>query len=328
MKRMVIFFALLGAVLAGCDAEMAQLRRVADVAENSPEDAYYMLDSLDRSAFSELGQARYDYLQAYTFYRNFYFLDDDSHSALSRACLYFEEHGPAMDRMKAWELMGTAETASGRYNVGLVSFRKAQDVALQMQRSRQRAEMTVMLLVAVFATLILYFRARKIQAEKQLLAEKEEAERTMSIAEDLQARLHQMESATSVKAFGADILDRLCEQYYVYEGTSNLQPKILREVRSVVEGLRNDPVERQKLEDSLNLRYDGVMTRLRAAFPSLKEEDYLLYMFTAAGFSSTTVSTLLGREKTAVYNRLYRLKERIKASDSPDAPFLLSRLEK
>ncbi len=275
-----------------------------------------------RADLSERGQAEYDYLKAYAFYRSFFFLDDESMGALSRACLWFEAHGHGVDRMKAWELMGTAQTASGHHKLGLVSLKKAQSVALEIQRSRQRAEMTILLLVAVFATLILYLRARKIQAEKQLMAEREEAERTMSIAEDLQARLNQM----SLKNYG--VLDRLCEQYYVYEGTSNLQPKILREVRSIVEGLRSDPAEQKKLEDSLNARQDGVMRRLRTAFPGLKEEDYLLYLFTASGFSSTTVSTLLGRDKSVVYNRLYRLKERLKASDSPDAPFLLAALEK
>ena len=311
-------------LLFSCSGEKKQLGRIASMAENDPESAFLQLDSLSRADLSERGQAEYDYLKAYTFYRSFFFLDDESMSALSSACLWFEAHGRGVDRMKAWELMGTAQTAAGNHNLGLVSLRKAQSVAMDIQRSRQRAEMTILLLVAVFATLVLYFRARRIQAEKQLLLEREEAEKTMSIAEDLQARLHIMEQTGS----GAKMLDRLCEQYYVYEGTSNLQPKILREVRSIVEGLRSDPAEQKKLEDSLNARYNGVMRRLRAAFPSLKEEDYLLYLFTASGFSSTTVSTLLGRDKPQVYNRLYRLKERLKASDSPDAPDLLAVLER
>jgi len=314
-------FAVILLVLAvSCSAERKQLRGMEELLEVDPASVYLSLDSLDRATMSERGQAEYDYLQAASFYNSFYFLDDESSVALSRACLWFEEHGPAIDRMKAWELMGTAQTVAGNHKLGLVSFRKAQSVAMEIQRSRQRAEMSVLLLVAIFATLVLYFRARKIQAEKQLMAEREEAERTMSIAEDLQARLHALESGGDS---GADMLDRLCEQYYVYEGTTNLQPRILKEVRSIVEGLRSDPVEQKKLEDKLNGRYDNVMVRLRAAFPSMKEEDYLLYLFTASGFSSTTVSTLLGREKPQVYNRLYRLKERIKGSGEADARFFL-----
>lgn len=314
-------FAVILLVLAvSCSPEREMLRGLADLMEKDPLEAFVSLDSLDTGNLSERGQAELDYLKAAIFYRNFYFLDDDSSAGLTRACLWFEEHGPAMDRMKAWELMGTVQTASGKHKLGLVSLKKAQSVALEILRWRQRVEMTALFLIAVLATLVLYFRARRIQAEKQLMEERAEAERTMSVAEDLQARLHALEQGSDS---GADMLDRLCEQYYVYEGTSNLQPKILKEVMSIVDGLRSDPAEQKKLEEKLNRRYDNVMVRLRAAFPSLKEEDYLLYLFTASGFSSATVSTLLGREKPQVYNRLYRLKERIKASGETDASFFL-----
>lgn len=176
----------------------------------------------------------------------------------------------------------------------------------------------LLFITAVLATLVLYFWARKVQLEKQLLEEREENERILSIAEDLKARL---------KDKSLDTLDRLCEQYYIYEGTENLQPKILKEVRSIVEGLRNDPSVQRSLEQSLNSRYDGVMTKLRQAFPSWKEEDYLLFMFTAEGFSSTTISTLLEKDKPYVYNRVYRIKERIKQSDTTHRSDLLAVLE-
>ena len=176
----------------------------------------------------------------------------------------------------------------------------------------------LLFITAVLATLVLYFWARKAQLEKQLIEEREENERILSIAEDLKARL---------KDKSLDTLDRLCEQYYIYEGTENLQPKILKEVRSIVEGLRNDPTVQRSLEQSLNSRYDGVMTKLRQAFPAWKEEDYLLFMFTAEGFSSTTISTLLEKDKPYVYNRVYRIKERIKQSNTTHRSALLAVLE-
>ena len=178
------------------------------------------------------------------------------------------------------------------------------------------------------STLVLYFWARKSQMEKLLLQEKQENERILSAAEELRSSLSRLQSKNAAKpAFaGLDTLDRLCEQYYVYEGTSSLQPKILKEVRSIVEGLRSDERVRKQLEQSLNASSDDVMKRLRAAFPKWKEEDYSLYLFTAAGFSSTTISTLLEKDKPYVYNRLYRLKERLRPS--PDGEFFLSVLEK
>ena len=124
------------------------------------------------------------------------------------------------------------------------------------------------------------------------------------------------------------MLDRLCQQYYVYEGTDNLQPRIVKEVRSVVEGLRTDAAMQRSLEQALNEQNNQVMEKLRAFFPRWKEEDFLLYLFTASGFSSTTLSTLLEKDKPYIYNHLYRLKERIKVSGSPDRDLFLACLER
>jgi hypothetical protein len=183
----------------------------------------------------------------------------------------------------------------------------------------------LLLVTAVLATLVLYFWARKAQLEKQLMEEREENERVMSIAEDLQARLGALRQRSPGRQF--DTLDRLCEQYYIYEGTDNLQPRILKEVRSIVEGLRADEGVQKQLEQALNENSDNVMVKLRNAFPKMKQEDYLLFLFVASGFSSTTISTLLEKDKPYVYNRVYRLKERIKASECVDKCLFLAFLE-
>lgn len=186
-------------------------------------------------------------------------------------------------------------------------------------------------ITAVLATLVLYFWARKAQLEKQLLEEREENERMLSTAEDLRSRLRSLErrqGKNKASLSGLDTLDRLCEQYYVYEGTDNLQPRILKEVRSIVEGLRSDPSAQKSLEQALNESADNVMVKLREAFPKWKEEDFLLYLFAASGFSSTTISTLLEKDKPYVYNRLYRLKERIKSAAPEQGELFLDCLEK
>jgi hypothetical protein len=198
------------------------------------------------------------------------------------------------------------------------------------RNSRLRLGGIILFLMAVLATLILYFHARKSQNQKLLLEEKAETEKYMSIAEDLQTRISDIQSKSgskpadsSYKMSGLDALERLCEQYYVYEGTDNLQPKILKEVRSIIEGLRNDPSVKANLEKTLDDTKEGVMKRLRAAYPKWKEEDFTLYAFTASGFSTTTISTLLSKDKAYIYNRVYRLKGRISSSSSPDKDFFL-----
>ena len=194
------------------------------------------------------------------------------------------------------------------------------------EKERAKVANLAMLIAAILATLVLYFWARKVQTEKELIVQKEENDRLLSAAEELRSRLGAIIKNEKKTGGSLDALDRLCEQYYVYEGTDNLQPRILREVRSIVEGLRSDSSVQKSLEQSLNSRYSDVMTHLRTSFPSWKEEDFLLYCFAASGFSSTTISTLLEKDKPYVYNRIYRIKERIKNSDTTDKELFLSLL--
>jgi len=74
-----------------------------------------------------------------------------------------------------------------------------------------------LLITAILATLVLYLWARKALLEKQLLQEREQNERILSTAEDLKARLGALQQRSQDRRF--DTLERLCEQYYIYEGT-------------------------------------------------------------------------------------------------------------
>ena len=324
--RLAYLFLLL--LACSCERGNPALRSAERVVEDHPDSALYILDGVSRvDLATDREKAEFDFLNAEAFYRTYFFLDDATEAGLERACFYFEENGPAMERMRAWELMGTVQTAVGRYGSGMVSFRKAGAVAREIERSRSHLATLALLVAAILSTLVLYFWARKSQTERLLTEKQAENERYMSAAEDLRARLSSLQADRS-KLGGLDTLDRLCEQYYVFEGTSNLQPRILGEVRSIVEGLRSDAKVQKNLEQSLDQRTDGVMRRLRSVFPKWKDEDFLLYLFTASGFSATTISTLLEKDKPYVYNRLYRIKERIKASGTPDREDFLAWLER
>ena len=327
VKRMVAYL-LPALLLLSCGREHPVLHQVGGLVEVRPDSALGLLEAIPRESLAtDRERAEYDCLRADAFYRNYFFLDEASEAALSRACLYFDANGPALSRLKAWELAGAAQTAAGRYGSAMASFRKASAIARDIDRSRSRRGMLALLVAGVLATLVLYFWARKIQAERLLAEKQAENERYLSAAEDLQSRLSALQ-ADRPRPGGTDTLDRLCEQYYVFEGTSNLQPRILGEVKAIVEGLRSDVKVQKNLEQALDARSGGVMKRLRAAFPKWRDEDFLLYLFTASGFSATTISTLLEKDKPYVYNRLYRLKERLRALPEPDRSDFLACLGK
>ena len=108
------------------------------------------------------------------------------------------------------------------------------------------------------------------------------------------------------------ILSRLCEQYYIYEGSDKLQKKIIAEVEDIINELRYDDEANAEFEALLNSRQNNIMSRFRNEHPTLKEKDYRLYSYLAAGLSATTIAVLLGKDKSVVYNRISRLKKVIK----------------
>lgn len=108
------------------------------------------------------------------------------------------------------------------------------------------------------------------------------------------------------------ILERLCEQYYVYEDTDKFQKKIIQEVREIIDEMRNAPEAMKELEQWLNLTQEDVVARLRLSHPELKEEEIRLFCYIQAGFTPTMMSVLLRKDKSVVYNRVSRLKAKIR----------------
>ena len=131
-----------------------------------------------------------------------------------------------------------------------------------------------------------------------------------------QSRNLQNEETVTTPPFPANsnfsILERLCEQYYVYEDTDKLQKKIIQEVSEIIDELRKDPKTQSDLEAWLNATQDNVVSKLRADHPEFKEEEIRLFCYISAGFTPTMMSVMLKKDKSVVYNRVSRLKAKIK----------------
>lgn len=108
------------------------------------------------------------------------------------------------------------------------------------------------------------------------------------------------------------ILERLCEQFYIYENSEKFQKKIIQEVREIINELRNDSKVQKELEQWLNQTQDDVVSKLRASHPKLKEEDIKLFCYLQARFTPTMISVLLRKDKSIIYNRVSRLKAKIR----------------
>ena len=259
-------------------------------------------------------------------YRSYQVNANEGKSEEALKCL--EEYVRYTDKQQYERMKKSAANAEKEY------FRQQSELA-SARADSFRMEMLVIaaLALALVFSVTGFLRYRNLETSKRLEEEKAETEKYMSLAEELQTK---MKAAESQKAPAekrshdakAEMLERLCEQYYVYEGTENFQPKVLKEVKSIIDDLRTNPKTIADMERNLDENYGGIIARLRAQLPKLKEEDIRLYVYVASGFSSTAISTILEKEKNIVYNRIYRLKGKIDSSEAENKAEFLDFLSK
>ena len=197
--------------------------------------------------------------------------------------------------------------------------------AERLRSSRLGTWALLFLLIAVASTALWYIRARREEIRRL----RGEAEEYIATAEELRLRL--AESSRVLKGAVAgknEILERLCEQYYIYgESSDKLPSRLLKEVKAAIGDLRDDPKTMQGFEKAVNAAHDGAVSKLRAQLPRCKEEDVRIFVLAASGLSRTAMATILEKEKGVVNNRLWRLKGRIADADLPDKELLLACLE-
>lgn len=204
---------------------------------------------------------------------------------------------------------------------------------LQLRARLQAADNHIVIVrIIIGAALIIVlitFRYLRLRDRRRREEQIHENERILSIAEDLQKRLSEAENnateSSMLEKMGLGVLERLCEQYYIYEGTENLQPKLLKEAKAVIDDLRQ---KHQQLEAALDAQKNSLITNFKTQFPRCKEDDIRLFCLLSAGFNSTTISTLMGRDKQYIYNRIWRLKTRITESSAPDKEIFLRQFSK
>ena len=112
-------------------------------------------------------------------------------------------------------------------------------------------------------------------------------------------------------------IDELCNTYYVYQGSNNERTKIYNNVIDIISNLSKDKKTIQELETYVNTYKNNLMADFRKELPSLKPDDYLLYLYVVVNFSSRAISILIGESLPVVYNRKSSLKRKIQQSNSP-----------
>lgn len=147
--------------------------------------------------------------------------------------------------------------------------------------------------------------------------EREKNEKVL-LAEQLQESLSRSEEKASdiIKKLTASrysIIEEICSIIIQNPDSKKTRNKIAEMVTNLIESLslRSEKVE--ELERQVDDTFSNLFSDFKMDLPGLKEIDYLLFLFSVLGLSSSTISVLLKEQKVeSVYNRKKRLKDKIK----------------
>lgn len=197
---------------------------------------------------------------------------------------------------------------------------------LRARRSEMRLFMAVgagVVLASLLLVVILMMRLqstrRRADSERQLLM----------LREELKHRHEENRAKETSLAEMSSRVDRLFRDHYeAIEMAANLlldaslsknsEKKIADPLSGIVDGCR-EPKFLRSLEQTVNLYRSNVINRLRAQLPDLSESDMTIILYAAGGLTPRVMCLLTGLSASALYNRKYRLKKRIAASDAADA---------
>lgn len=122
-------------------------------------------------------------------------------------------------------------------------------------------------------------------------------------------------------------IDKLCTIYYESKATKAMKRRISDEVENLICSFSSDN-RIAELEETINKNYSSILYHFKQDLPSLKQDDYRLFLYIALGFSNIAIALFLGEdEMEPVYNRKARLKTKIKKLETDRKNMYLAILE-
>lgn len=113
------------------------------------------------------------------------------------------------------------------------------------------------------------------------------------------------------------IINELSATYFEVQGTAKEKSKIYDQVMSHIHSITSSDGQLRDLERRVDEYTSGIMSRLRAEMPELKEWEVNLFLYVLLNFSPTAISLFQDTSLKITYGRKSALKRKIKISSAP-----------
>lgn len=193
-----------------------------------------------------------------------------------------------------------------------------QQLVEQQSQLRIKLFIAIAALFAVLAVAIYLIFSRCLRDRKlQLLSLVNDIDNMRLDLSQLQNRIAERHDTTS-QLHPYQLIDSLCELRQNAPSTSDGERVLGRNVARFIDKL-NSPAVIAEIENFVNAYRSDIMVKFREQFPKLTQRQYQCALLIFAGFSSSSISTLLNYPSDGAYRtERSRLKRMIEQSSAPD----------
>ena len=193
---------------------------------------------------------------------------------------------------------------------------------------RQKFKVGFILSTSLFIFLILifiYFQFikrynRKIFHKTKIIEEIQE-----SLSQNIDRNNKSQEIIRQLLGTQYNILKDAGSILYQYKDDKKTRKQIVDMFYSTIKSISVNGNDISSLEKQVNNIYDNLMKDFRKDLPSLKETDYILFLYCVLDFPSSLITLLMEEEKVEIiYNRKRHLKDKIKKLNQKEAERYLS----
>ena len=187
-----------------------------------------------------------------------------------------------------------------------------QDIDIAKERAKNlRFRNIIVLMLLLFVAIII-----TIYTHHKMVMQQHEIEKYISMISEL--KQNQAYSSSKIlediqSVYGNKLADmnNLLETYYEHGNTSRESYKIVDQVKSIIESIRNDESSIAQLERLVNLHHNNIIVAIKNCNIrfSDKEERYILYML--SGLSNRSICLLLDINDAALYRIRYKVKNKM-----------------
>lgn len=314
-------------IVAGCSYSSSQPRVLAKaqrLIDSDPSAALTELNNIDVSQFQDSAAlANWALLYSEAMVANR--LTAPTDTIINIAIDYYGNHYQIDEYKKALRLKALNQSSNNTDELATALYlQKEKEFFLYKERMKREQLIYIGIVVLLIAVgIILWMRQRlKLQTLKSdaLMAEassfRNQIEASKGDVDRLESKLH------SLLENRFALIDSLCQTYYETQGTKAERKAIIDKVKNEIDAVRTDSFA--QMEQTVNDCRDNLLSKVREIYPDIKPDDYHLLVYLASGFSTRSISLLLGESVEIIYKRKSRLKSRLKEFVSPTFPEILS----